>query len=390
MSAPVVQGWCPGAWRPMLSGDGYVLRIRPRLGAMSAAQAQGIAALARTYGNGFVQLTNRANVQIRGIAALDLPALQAGLAQMGLLDASAELEARRNITLSPDWGDATARAIASDLSQLLAQPDAPALPAKFGFVLEAGTARYLAASSGDIRLEPSPAGLILRADGTSGGRLVTPAEAAQKALDMAQWFVSSGGVGADGRGRMAAHMARGAVLPETLRGDLAPLPSAPPYQAGAYCGGFCVGFAFGQIPAPTLAALAKTLDDGEMIRLTPWRALSLQHPARLTAPDLITAPDDPRARIFACTGKPGCGQALGETRALAQALAAHLPASAHLHISGCAKGCAHPDAADFTLTATPRGYDLIRNGAADAPPHRRDLPLDPAAPALATLFSESL
>ena len=26
--APIVQGWCPGALRPMLSGDGLVVRVR--------------------------------------------------------------------------------------------------------------------------------------------------------------------------------------------------------------------------------------------------------------------------------------------------------------------------------------------------------------------------
>ena len=30
MSAPVIQGWCPGALRPMMSGDGLVVRVRPR------------------------------------------------------------------------------------------------------------------------------------------------------------------------------------------------------------------------------------------------------------------------------------------------------------------------------------------------------------------------
>lgn len=28
MSVPIIQGWCPGALRPMASGDGLVVRIR--------------------------------------------------------------------------------------------------------------------------------------------------------------------------------------------------------------------------------------------------------------------------------------------------------------------------------------------------------------------------
>ena len=40
MSAPVAaKGWCPGALRPMESGDGLIARIRPRGGRLSAAAA---------------------------------------------------------------------------------------------------------------------------------------------------------------------------------------------------------------------------------------------------------------------------------------------------------------------------------------------------------------
>jgi precorrin-3B synthase len=66
------------------------------------------------------------------------------------------------------------------------------------------------------------------------------------------------------------------------------------------------------------------------------------------------------------------------------ALAPHLPAEARLHISGCAKGCAHPDRADITLVATADGFDLIRNGTTrDAPVRcgvsRADIVADPRA-----------
>ncbi|MFD1807161.1 hypothetical protein ACFSHQ_00890 [Gemmobacter lanyuensis] len=36
-----MQGWCPGALRPMMSGDGLVVRVRPRLGRLRADQARG-------------------------------------------------------------------------------------------------------------------------------------------------------------------------------------------------------------------------------------------------------------------------------------------------------------------------------------------------------------
>ena len=86
-------------------------------------------------------------------------------------------------------------------------------------------------------------------------------------------------------------------------------------------------------------------------------------------PGLIHDARDARLRIDVCTGAPGCPQGLSQTRALARALAPHLPQGRHLHISGCAKGCAHPGPAPLTLTATgPDRFDLVRDGrAGDAP-----------------------
>ena len=65
MTAFAIKGWCPTALRPMLSGDGLVVRVRPHGGQLSAAQASGIADLATCYGNGLIDLTGRANLQIR-------------------------------------------------------------------------------------------------------------------------------------------------------------------------------------------------------------------------------------------------------------------------------------------------------------------------------------
>jgi precorrin-3B synthase len=114
--------------------------------------------------------------------------------------------------------------------------------------------------------------------------------------------------------------------------------------------------------AETLHQLAAL---GHEIRPTPWRMLLLVGATTLPKiPGLITDQADPILRITACTGAPACPQALGDTRKLARHLAPHLAAGQTLHISGCAKGCAHASAAATTLTATGKGYDLIRNGTA--------------------------
>lgn len=371
MSDPIVRGWCPGALRPMLSGDGLVVRIRPPLGRLRAEQAVGVALLARRHGNGLIDLSSRANLQLRGIAAENHPALIDGLRALDLVDASAGAEARRNVVLTPFWetGDDSAR-IAAALAGALTAPDAPALPGKFGFAVDCGAAPVLTGTPADIRLERDVVGgLICRADGAAAGARVTVETATDTALALARWFLDSGGA-PQGRGRMARHLASGVALPPEFSVSAAAKGMAPP-TPGRCAQGVLVALEFGQIDAETLATLAEL----GALRLTPWRMLLIEAAARAAAlPGLIADPADPRLRVVACTGAPGCPQGLSATRPLARALAPHLPADMLLHVSGCAKGCAHPDAAPLTLVATgPDRFDLIRRGRAGDPPARRDL-----------------
>ena len=61
------RGWCPGALRPMRTGDGLLVRLRITGGILAAALAREIAACARSYGNGAIDLSNRGNLQLRGV-----------------------------------------------------------------------------------------------------------------------------------------------------------------------------------------------------------------------------------------------------------------------------------------------------------------------------------
>lgn len=357
---PVVQGWCPGALRPMMSGDGLVVRVRPRLGRLSAAQGRGVAALARVHGNGLIDLSARTNVQLRGVTEAGHLPLVEGLRDLGLIDASIAQETRRNIVVQPFHSpDDPTLAISAELARLLALPDVPDLPGKFGFAVDTGSTRVAEGTACDIRIEREGQGIVLRPDGSRLAKRVTEATAAAEALSLARWFVATGGI-REGRGRMAAHIAQ-VGLPQgfthlTTAQEFVPRP-------GLYDAGAMVAFTFGQMTAETLAALAGFGD----LRITPWRMVVIEGATMLPdLPDLITNPDDPLLHVVACTGAPGCVQALGPTRDLALALAPHVRGL--LHVSGCTKGCAHPGAADLTLTATPQGYALIRGATAHDTP----------------------
>ena len=354
IQGPIIQGWCPGALRPMLSGDGLVVRIRPRGGRLSADQVAGIAALSARHGNGLIDLSARANLQLRGVTDGSYEALMGGLQGLGLLDETAEAEARRNILVTPFWqhGDG-AQEIATGLALALAAKDAPDLPGKFGFAVDIGAVPVLGAASADIRIEQGLNGLICRADGAATGAPVTRDTAVAAALRLAHWFVDSGGA-PNGRGRMAEHLGGGRTkLSYKNFWDPAPGPHAL---------GYLVGLEFGQISAATLAKLGP-------MRLTPWRMVLLEGVE--SAPDLpglITRADDPLLRVVACTGAPGCPQGLQATRSLARALAGRVPKGRLLHVSGCAKGCAMPKTAAITLIGQISGFGLVPRGLASDPP----------------------
>ena len=155
----LVKGWCPGALRPMESGDGLLVRIRITGGILKAEHAQVIAASAMRYGNGLIDLSGRANIQIRGVSGSQWPHLIADLSRHGLLDDDAEAEAVRNVIASPLAGlDPSAwldiRALVKTLEhRLVSDRTLHALPGKFGFLVDDGGQFSLGDQNADIAFE---------------------------------------------------------------------------------------------------------------------------------------------------------------------------------------------------------------------------------------------
>ncbi len=361
IKGPEIKGWCPGALRPMLSGDGWVVRVRPYGGRLCSAQADGLATLAAAHGNGMFDLSSRGNIQMRGVREESHTPLIQGLRGMSLVDADAGIEGRRNILVTPFWQtDDGAAVFADELTTALAAENAPALPGKFGFAIDTGALPVLQTASADIRLErDAGGGLILVAEGAKAGKPVTDETAIPEAIALAHWFM---GMRQD-ETRMAGLLAAGADLPAGFfvprqAQTYVPKPGHTPMGA-------MVALAFGQMTSRTLATLAKH----GRLRMTPWRMLLVESARQLPRiDDIITDPNDPLLRVIACTGAPGCAQGLAPTRDVARRLAPHVPRGQVLHVSGCTKGCARLKAAPLTVTATTTGYDLIRNGtAADVP-----------------------
>jgi precorrin-3B synthase len=156
---------------------------------------------------------------------------------------------------------------------------------------------------------------------------------------------------------------------------------------------FGVALPFGHAEADTLAELARraALLGVRTIRPAPDRVLMLIGVSPARAPDLaavaaelgfIVDADDPRRRIAACPGAPACASGFIAARQLAAALAPRLAGLSDgiaIHISGCAKGCAHPAIAALTVVGEAQGCGIVRNGTARATPSRHVAPTELAA-----------
>lgn len=358
-----VKGWCPGAYRPMMSGDGLIVRIRPRMGRLSADQALGLCDASRRFGNGVIDLTSRANLQLRGVSEASHQALLNALLHLDLLDATPELEARRNIITTPLW---TRRDLTHRLHDAICArlADLPALPAKMGLAIDTGAAPILQNASGDFRFERSADGaLILRLDGMSRGRSITEDTAVAALIEAADWFART----RKDQRRMAGHVNTTpppadwiATLPAAATARLTP---------GRTGNDMTYGAPFGALDAAALGALIND-STATGLRTTPWRLFILEHAEDTDAHGFVITPNDPLLTTHACPGAPACAQATTDTRALARKLA---DTHRDLHVSGCAKGCAHPHPATTTLVGQNGRYDLVKQGHPWDQPSQRGL-----------------
>ena len=75
---------CPGLLRIVAALDGGICRIKLPGGVLRAAEARAIAEAAEQHAAGVIEVTNRANLQIRGVLAGHEAALSEKLVNAGL------------------------------------------------------------------------------------------------------------------------------------------------------------------------------------------------------------------------------------------------------------------------------------------------------------------
>lgn len=343
---------CPGAVELHAAADGGLARIRVPGGTLSAAQWDVVRVAARELGNGSVELTSRANLQIRGLR--DGVELGARLAAAGLLP-SATHERMRNIIAAPLEDN---QGLVDEIdAALCADPELADLPGRFLLTVGASVSGL----GGDFGLVSTPEGTfaLLLAGRDTGVRVTDPVDTVLTAARLFQrlrgpaWRLSEVD---DGVRKITAFFGTTdapRVTPAVT--PVAPSPLTP-------------GVPLGRLDAHRLPGVA--------LRLTPWRSVVV--PAGTDTSGLITDPDSPWHGVSACTGRPGCAKSLSDVRADARAWVdtahhTHAPGrvppisilesrsdSRPVHWSGCARRCGRPAGDVIEFVATGDGYEEIR------------------------------
>lgn len=401
MLAPVRPSACPGLLRIVPALDGGICRIKLPGGVLRSAQARAIAQAAQQCAGGVLELTNRSNLQIRGVLpGQEAPLIDALLAaELGPRVAAADDV--RNLLLSPAAGldpqsRMDARPLASQLLDLL--QDTPALHAlspKFALQMDGGETLAMREHPHDLWLAAEDdQHLLLGLAGCPVDAPLARIEASQ-ALDLVRelllLFLELATPEQTRMRQLLAQLPASELLQRLqarLDFPLQPVPidwqpstalMRPP--AGIYPQaqpGLCMvvaGAQLGRLHAEQLLALAELSErhgDGEL-RLTPWQGLLLGNVpeararellAELDQLGLLTHADEPLLGLVACTGSAACARGLADSKHHALHLAERLRASGarpQVHLSACPRSCASARVQPYTLLAsTPEHYQLYQ------------------------------
>lgn len=367
----------------MQTGDGLLARLRLAAPDITPAQLRQLAEAAATFGNGTVEITARGNLQMRGLP----PDAVAPFARA--IAALVPIETGLVVAVPPLAGDdplefTDPRPLARAIKTLSAPLDARLGP-KVSVIADGNGQIGLAALKADLRLVALAADTwLLSVAGRLLGTTYRPEDCAAIILTR---------LAALGPGARAADLD---AIDNALAGLVAPSapvmqPTSLPVGEFPLPRGNAIGLAlpFGAMDWQALAALADLGAQHAIaaFRLAPHHALLALSASEALGEEavrlgFIASPYDPRLRISACIGRPGCASGQAAARADAAGLAAHMPRDITLHVSGCAKGCAHPGPADITLVGREGGYGLVINGRAGDTPHAQ-LRADQLAAALA-------
>jgi len=365
----------------------WMQRVKVLGGALSPEQWRGLAEIARRHTPGTpLHLTTRQDVELHNLTAGRVPAVQRGIADVGLTCVGACGDTLRNLTVCPCSGAAAGRVDLFPVAwairrRLEAEEGIASLPRKFKIALACG--------EGCGQPWINDLGLVAaQRDGAWGFRAIGAGSLGAKpatGIELLEWLpaadvlplavaairVFSEHGDRENRRRARLRHARERVGDEAFAALLRKaLDDAkgeggwPPVELHERRDGFgaalTLTFANGDVTPNQAEALGDLGSrEGLCVRVAPHHRVVVWGRGDASVREGVGQHADlagaarPQPAVVACPGTRWCSRGLVDTRAMADRvraeLGAALPATATVCISGCPNGCSHPAVADFGL-----------------------------------------
>ena len=401
--------------------ESLMMRCRVPAGELSAGQLEALAQIAEDWGGGRVDITTRANVQVREIAPRNMAKVLLRLQEVGLTAKGSGVDNIRNVTASPTFGiDPQELIDTAPLAKamhyyILNSRDMYGLPRKFNIAFDGGGTISAAADTNDVGflavrvgegrgVEP---GVYFRLElaGITGhqqfasdaGYLIRPQDCVAVGAAIVRAFAETGDRTNRKKARLKYVIDRlgmdgfMALAEKKLAFPLARLPldqceprpcTIPHGHIGVYPqrqpGLNYVGVVIpvGWVSAGQmrrLAELSRQYGSGD-IRLTVFQNLILPNVpgggVQALERELVKMGFHYRATgvsggLVACTGSRGCKWASTDTKGQAVELVRHLESRFELdqpiniHLTGCPNSCAQHYMGDIGLLGTKVGPEKV-------------------------------
>ncbi|MFM9268345.1 precorrin-3B synthase [Tychonema sp. BBK16] len=396
---------CPGLFYGSRARDGILSRMRIPGGILNTQQCLLIAHLIDNYSTGWIQITNRANLQIREIHSEIPPEVWHNLQELGLASRLVEVDPIRNIMASPTAGidrqkllDTRPLVTAWD-DYLQTHPELSELSAKFSVGFDGGELVSIRDRPNDILLvaqrRSSSSEIWFRLHLNSNpqnsgdtGILIQPSQAMSVLGALANVYLEYTKIKPriDRKNPRLRHLLADWGIESYLEQVQQNLPFLlqriaiassekfipnyqhlgihPQQQPGfSYIG---IALPLGRLESKQLRNLANLAQNfaGGTLRLTPWQNLLISDipnsqlfevKQQITDCGFHWSTTNLDSCLVACAGSSGCASAMTDTQShalatvkdLAQKLQIDRPIN--IHFSGCEKSCAQHHPIDITL-----------------------------------------
>ncbi len=361
--------------------DGWLARVRLPGGRLTSEQLAAIGEIA-SRGSGLVDITRRANVQVRGLSAACGPAVASTLAAAGLLP-SVTHERLRNIVASPFGGRhpqavSNTDAIVEKLDRALCADDRlQCLPDRFLFGVDDGSG-VLSGIDFDVALVGvANDAFRMWIGGQPTSVLAAPSRAATLAVRAARaflavrddvssraWYVREL---PEGAARVAEHIGA-AIAPDEVRPAQTTVSPGMCTQRDGPAAVTALA-PLGRIDRTVLHALAALTRE---VRFSPWRTVTIvdvpvdvapRFVASMAGLGLVTSSGSGWEGLTACVGFGACSKALVDVRAaVAQRAGVRERRAPAEHWSACERRCGEPRAVPIRVVAESAGLTMTVAG----------------------------